>query len=108
MRNKTINALLELGIPANTKGFRYITDAMDTIDENKELQYKTYRLYEEIAKKYEGVTATKVERAIRHAFSEVTAYKNVEAAEKWLTLSGRMSNGNLLAILCIRLNREVE
>lgn len=90
MRNKAINALLELGIPANTKGFLYITDAMEAIDEN------------------EGVTASKVERAIRHAFSEVTAYKNVEAAEKWLTLSGRMSNGNLLAILYIRLNREVQ
>ena len=108
MRNKAINALLELGIPANTKGFLYITDAMEAIDENEGLQYKTYQLYEEIAKKYGGVTASKVERAIRHAFSEVTAYKNVEAVEKWLTLSGRMSNGNLLAILYIRLNREVE
>ena len=108
MRNKAINALLELGIPANTKGFLYITDAMEAIDENEGLQYKTYQLYEEIAKKYEGVTASKVERAIRHAFSEVTTYKNIEAAEKWLTLSGRMSNGNLLAILYIRLNREAE
>lgn len=108
MRNKAINALLELGIPANTKGFLYITDAMEIIGENKELQYKTYRLYEEIAKRYEGVTVSKVERAIRHAFSEVTSYKNVEAVEKWLTLSGRMSNGNLLAILYIRLNKEAE
>ena len=108
MRNKAINALLELGIPVNTKGFLYITDAMEIIDENKELQYKTYRLYEEIAKRYDGATASRVERAIRHAFSEVTAYKNVEVAEKWLTLSGRMSNGNILAILYIRLNREAE
>lgn len=82
MRNKAINALLELGIPANTKGFLYITDAMETIDKNKGLQYKTYQLYEEIAKRYEGVTASKVERAIRHAFSEVTTYKNIEAVEK--------------------------
>ena len=82
MRNKAINALLELGIPANTKGFLYITDAMEAIDENKGLQYKTYQLYEEIAKKYEGVTASKVERAIRHAFSEATAYKNVEPIQR--------------------------
>lgn len=108
MRNKAINALLELGIPANTKGFRYITDAMEAIAENKELQYQTYRLYEEVAKLHEGATATKVERAIRYAFGEVTAYKNVEVVEKWLTVSGRMSNGNLLAILYTRLNREVE
>ena len=46
MRNKAINALLELGIPANTKGFLYITDAMEAIDENEGLQYKTYQLYE--------------------------------------------------------------
>lgn len=31
MRNKAIDALLELGIPANTKGFQYITDAMELI-----------------------------------------------------------------------------
>lgn len=76
MRNKAIDALLELGIPANTKGFQYITDAMELIAENKELQYQTYCLYEEVARLHEGATATRVERAIRHAFSEITAYKN--------------------------------
>ncbi len=106
MRNKAIDALLELGIPANTKGFQYITDAMELIAENKELQYQTYRLYEEVARLHEGATARRVERAIRHAFSEVTAYKNTEAVEKWLSVSGRMSNGNLLAILYMRLSRE--
>ena len=82
MRNKAINALLELGIPANTKGFLYIADAMELIAENKELQYKTYRLYEEIAKRHEGATATRVERAIRRAFSETTTYRNVDVVEK--------------------------
>lgn len=106
MRNKAIDALLELGIPANTKGFQYITDAMELIAKNKELQYQTYRLYKEVARPHEGVTATRVERAIRHAFSEITAYKNTEAVEKWLSVSGRMSNGNLLAILYMRLSRE--
>ncbi len=106
MRNKAIDALLELGIPANTKGFQYITDAMELIAENKELQYQTYRLYEEVARLHEGATATRVERAIRHAFSEITAYKNTEVVEKWLSVSGRMSNGNLLAILYMRLSRE--
>lgn len=106
MRNKAIDALLELGIPANTKGFQYITDAMELIAENKELQYQTYHLYEEAARLHEGATATRVERAIRHAFSEITAYKNTETVEKWLSVSGRMSNGNLLAILYTRLSRE--
>lgn len=106
MRNKAIDALLELGIPANTKGFQYITDAMELIAENKELRYQTYHLYEEVARLHEGATATRVERAIRHAFSEITAYKNTEAVEKWLSVSGRMSNGNLLAILYMRLSRE--
>lgn len=106
MRNKAIDALLELGIPANTKGFQYITDAMELIAENKELQYQTYHLYEEVARLHEGATATRAERAIRHAFSEITAYKNTEAVEKWLSVSGRMSNGNLLAILYMRLSRE--
>lgn len=106
MRNKAIDALLELGIPANTKGFQYITDAMELIAGNKELQYQTYRLYEEVARLHEGATATRVERAIRHAFSEITAYKDTETVEKWLSVSGRMSNGNLLAILYMRLSRE--
>lgn len=28
MKNKTINALLEMGMPADIKGFHYIVDAM--------------------------------------------------------------------------------
>lgn len=106
MREKAIQAMLELGISANTRGFTYIADAMELFHEKEEMKYKICKLYEEIADKYEGITASSVERAIRHAFHDVYNNAPVEELEKWLTTRGRQSNGNLLAILYIRLKKK--
>ena len=39
MKNKTINALIEMGIPANIKGFKYIVDAMVLFSEDETFVY---------------------------------------------------------------------
>ena len=68
-----VDVLLSIGIPAGTKGFTYICDAMEIFD--KDPYYaggKIGVLYHEIAKKRDS-TPSRVERAIRHAF--VTAIK---------------------------------
>lgn len=103
MREKTIKALLELGISANTKGFMYITDVMELLEENEDLRFQITKLYGEVAKLHKDSTATRVERAIRHAFQKVCSYAPKEVVEKYLTNTGRQSNGNLISILYIRL-----
>lgn len=106
MRNKAINALLEMGMPADIKGFDFIVDAMEMFQNEEIRNGKTTFLYALIAKKNDS-TAPRIERAIRHAFSVVLTKGNLEMAEKYLSLQ-RTTNGNLLHVLYIRLTQEVE
>lgn len=103
MREKAIEALLDLGISANKKGFDYIVDAIDLISKNEDLRFQVTRIYCEVAKLHENATAGRVERAIRHAFQESFTRSPQWAVDKWLTSTGKITNGNLLSILYIRL-----
>lgn len=68
------DVLLKLGIPANIKGFKYITDAVMLLDEEEWRNPKYTALYYTIGK-MNGSTATRTERAIRHAFSVARSCK---------------------------------
>ena len=104
MKNKAINALIEMGMPADIRGFQYIVDAMEMFV-NKEVRTgKVTTLYYEIAKMH-NTTASRVERTIRHAFSVVLTKGNLESVEKYLTLQNH-TNGNLLHVLYLRLSQE--
>ena len=104
MKNKAINALIEMGMPADIKGFQYIADAMLMFENDAIRLGKTTSLYHEIGRKNND-TASCVERAIRHAFGIVLANGNLEAVEKYLTLQNT-KNGNLLHVLYLRLTQE--
>ncbi|GGH86385.1 hypothetical protein JOD43_003507 [Pullulanibacillus pueri] len=59
--------LLEIGVPAHIKGHRYLSDAISIVCQDfSTLSSITKGIYPQIAKKY-NTTATRVERAIRHA-----------------------------------------
>ena len=61
------NIFLTIGIPAHIKGYTYLCDAIRlTMAENTIINAITKRLYPDIAKKH-STSASKVERAIRHA-----------------------------------------
>lgn len=62
------DGLIAMGIPVGIKGFTYIDEAINFFDERGTNISITKKLYPHIAKKYE-VTASSVERAIRHAFN---------------------------------------
>lgn len=102
MRNKAINVLLEMGMPANIKGFEYIADAMEFLHENNGLS--TGELYRKIAEKNSDMVA-RVERSIRHAFTSVFKNGNKELVKKYLSFINR-TNGNLLRVLYLRLSQE--
>ena len=105
IKNKAMDALIEMGVPANNKGFKYITDAMCLFDEDEMWRYgSTTLLYEKIAA-MNKTSASSVERAIRHAFGETLAKGNLEAVEKYLSFQNT-KNGNLLAVFYIKLSRE--
>lgn len=107
MRNKAISALIEMGVPANIKGFKYITDAMCLFAEDETWRTgKTTSLYWKIAQ-LNQTTPSRVERAMRHAFQSVLATGDFESVNKYLTFQN-MKNSNLLAVLYIRLSQEGE
>lgn len=101
METNIVDILLSIGVPAGTKGFTYICDAMEMFD--KDPYYaggKIGVLYHEIAKKRDS-TSSRVERAIRHAF--VTAIKKGEKDQlkRYLDLSNTQ-NSNLLRTLYLK------
>lgn len=104
MKNKAINALIEMGMPANIKGFKYIIEAMCLFGDYEWRSRKITMLYHEIGKRNND-TPSRVEQAIRHAFGVVLSKNNKESLEKYLTIKNP-TNSNLLHVLYLRLSQE--
>ncbi len=58
--------LHNLGIPSHIRGYKYLRDSIVLIYTDDKISYITKELYPRIAEKYD-TTASRVERAIRHA-----------------------------------------
>lgn len=101
MKNKTVNALIELGMSADIKGFQYIVDVMCLFEKTEWRNGKITSLYKKVAQ-MNGTTASRVERAIRVAFKAVLTKGKLEQVEKYLTFQ-KPTNGNLLHVLYYRL-----
>ena len=104
MKNKAINALLKMGMPADLKGFQYIVDSMLLFEDKSHRNGKILTLYYMIGK-MNDTTPSRVERAIRHAFEVVLTKGNLKEVEKYLTTQNP-TNGNLLHVLYLRLSQE--
>lgn len=106
-RNKVEDVLFAIGIPANTKGFKYIVDAMEIIERYGCTVSITGVLYPEVAD-MNHTTPARAERAIRHAFEIANSERgDYEVFEKYI---GHINtnNGAALASLYKRIKREEE
>lgn len=66
-REEATKSLVELGVPANLQGFRFLQEGIVRVVINPEYIKKvTKKLYPEIGKLF-GVNGSVVERSIRHA-----------------------------------------
>lgn len=107
MRNRIINALIELGLPANVKGFKYIVEIVSEYAEDESLMSgKLEVLYYMLGKKEEA-SPQMVERNIRTSFGIIYKEGDQEAVNKYLPFQIR-TNGNSLATLYLRLKQEEE
>ncbi len=102
MRKKIENALFELGITPNIKGFDYICRAVEIISNSKEKIKIVDGLYADIAKEYE-TTGSRVERTIRTAFSKMDIESG--AFIKYLN-TDKLTNSALLYTLAYRLRED--
>ena len=80
----TVTEILhQIGVPAHIKGYQFLRDAiLLTMNEPEYINAVTKRLYPEIAKK-NGTTASRVERAIRHAIEVAWDRGDIETLQSY-------------------------
>lgn len=98
----------EVGVPAHIKGYQYVREAiMIAVEDMEVINSVTKVLYPEVAKRY-GTTASRVERAIRHAIEVAWDRGDLETLQKYFgyTVSnakGKPTNSEFIAMIADRL-----
>ncbi|SFD52672.1 two-component system, response regulator, stage 0 sporulation protein A [Lentibacillus persicus] len=105
------NIIHEIGVPAHIKGYMYLREAITMVYNDIELLGSiTKVLYPDIAKKF-NTTASRVERAIRHAIEVAWSRGNVESISAMFGYTVNISkakptNSEFIAMVADRLRLE--
>lgn len=76
------NLFLTLGIPAHIKGYQYLREAVHMVIDNRDVINRiTKELYPGVAKRFD-TSASKVERAMRHAIEVAWSRGRLDAVNK--------------------------
>ena len=108
LENDVTHMLHEIGIPAHIKGYQYLREAIViAVDDMEVINAVTKILYPEVAKRF-GTTASRVERAIRHAIEVAWDRGDLETLQKYFgyTVSnskGKPTNSEFIAMIADRL-----
>lgn len=108
LETEITNVIHEIGVPAHIKGYMYLRDAITMVVEDMELlSAVTKELYPSIAKKY-NTTASRVERAIRHAIEVAWARGEVDTINKLFRYTihndkGKPTNSEFIAMVADKL-----
>ncbi|MEY8347718.1 sporulation transcription factor Spo0A [Bacillus cereus] len=101
----------EIGVPAHIKGYMYLREAISMVYNDIELLGSiTKVLYPDIAKKY-NTTASRVERAIRHAIEVAWSRGNIDSISSLFGYTVSMSkakptNSEFIAMVADKLRLE--
>jgi len=104
MDEKIANIFLSVGIPAHIKGYQFLREAIKmAIDDPDIINSITKRLYPSIAKIYD-TSASKVERAIRHAIEVAWNRGKIENINsifgiKVYSSNDKPTNGEFIALV---------
>lgn len=104
----------EIGVPAHIKGYQYLREAIIlTVNDMEVINAVTKVLYPAVAKKF-GTTASRVERAIRHAIEVAWDRGDLETLQKFFgytvsNIKGKPTNSEFIAMIadCLSLRRRV-
>ena len=108
LETEITNIIHEIGVPAHIKGYMYLREAITMVVNNMELlSAVTKELYPSIAKKY-NTTASRVERAIRHAIEVAWGRGQVDAINKLFGYTihndkGKPTNSEFIAMVADKL-----
>ena len=110
---RRITAIIhEIGVPAHIKGYQYLREAISlTVADMEIINAVTKVLYPAVAKKF-NTTASRVERAIRHAIEVAWDRGDLETLQKYFgyTVSnakGKPTNSEFIAMIADRISLEM-
>ncbi|MDD3279164.1 MAG: sporulation transcription factor Spo0A [Lachnospiraceae bacterium] len=101
----------EIGVPAHIKGYQYLRDAiMFSVDDVEMLNSITKILYPTIAKKHQ-TTASRVERAIRHAIEVAWSRGKIDTIDELFGYTvnngkGKPTNSEFIALITDKIRLE--
>ncbi|MGL6199949.1 MAG: sporulation transcription factor Spo0A [Lachnospiraceae bacterium] len=104
LESRVTNMIHEIGIPAHIKGYHYLRDAiMMSVEDMDVLNAITKILYPTVAKKHQ-TTASRVERAIRHAIEVAWSRGKLDTLDELFgyTVSngkGKPTNSEFIALI---------
>ena len=102
----------DVGVPAHIKGYQYLREAiLIAVQDMDVINAVTKVLYPEVAKRF-GTTASRVERAIRHAIEVAWDRGDLETLQKYFgyTVSnakGKPTNSEFIAMIADRMQLEI-
>jgi len=108
LEGEITNIIHEIGVPAHIKGYMYLREAITMVVNDMELlSAVTKELYPSIAKKF-NTTASRVERAIRHAIEVAWSRGQVETINKIFGYTvhndkGKPTNSEFIAMVADKL-----
>lgn len=108
LESEITNIIHEIGVPAHIKGYLYLREAIFMVVNDIELlSAVTKELYPSIAKKF-NTTASRVERAIRHAIEVAWSRGQVETINKIFGYTihnskGKPTNSEFIAMVADKL-----
>ena len=108
---KLAGLFLTIGIPAHIKGYQYLREAVKMVIETPGLINRiTKELYPGIARRF-GTSASKVERAIRHAIEVAWSRGRIDTLNrafgcKVATREDKPTNGEFIAMIADKLRLE--
>ena len=103
----------EIGVPAHIKGYQYLREGIIITVQNMDvINAVTKVLYPEIAKRF-GTTASRVERAIRHAIEVAWDRGDLETLQKYFgytvnSAKGKPTNSEFIAMIADRLQLQLK
>ena len=108
METLVTSIIHEVGVPAHIKGYQYLREAiLIAVDDMEVINAVTKVLYPEVAKRF-GTTASRVERAIRHAIEVAWDRGDLETLQKYFgytvsNVKGKPTNSEFIAMIADRL-----
>lgn len=111
LENDVTNIIHEIGVPAHIKGYQYLRDAIImSVNDDEMLSSITKILYPTIAKRHK-TTASRVERAIRHAIEVAWSRGKMDTIDELFGYTvcngkGKPTNSEFVALIADKIRLE--